>query len=551
MAMFNDTQTDTRVAELHHREEERLIRALAPKYGITYINLFDVPIDIEALKMITEAYARKAEIAIFSRANVELGIAVRNPKHPELPNILNDLQSKGFTPRLFLASLASISHAWERYNEANNTRAQSKGILDVNPELIASLMKEITNPLDISERIATLAEEHTATRTSQTIALIFGGALALNASDIHIEPSAQDVRIRYRLDGVLWDICTITLSVGKGMTSRLKLLSGLKLNVRKEAQDGRFTFDIGTRAVEVRSSVIPGAYGESMVMRLLDPSSANFSIEKLGLSPQLREIVEAELKRPNGAIITTGPTGSGKTSALYAFLLSIHTPQLKILTLEDPVEYKLPGIVQTQVGEHYSFAEGLRSMLRQDPDVILVGEIRDEEVAETTIHAALTGHLVLSTLHTNSAAGAIPRLVELGIKPEMIGNACNLILGQRLVRLLCPHCKKERPITTEEQKLIHRILATPVAIHSIFDAAGCDACGQSGYKGRIGVYEAIRIDAAVEKVILTDIRTRAIKEAAIPQNIPTLEQDGILKVLAGITSLDEVSRVLDLYHADE
>ncbi len=548
MAQFDDTRTNNRLTELHHKEEERLIQALAPKYGYPYVNLNEVTIDTDALKLIPENESRHGELAIFAHGNGTLSVAIRNPKHPELPALLQKITDMGYSPTLHLASLASLSHAWERYHDIEKSVAQVKGVLDVDPDLIKKFAEEIQTYLDVSAKIAQIKKENGATKTSTIIAVVFGGALALGASDIHIEPGADLVRVRYRLDGVLYDVCDIEKQVSLHIVSRLKLLSGLKLNLRKEAQDGRFTFDIGMREVEVRSSVIPGAYGESMVMRLLDPNASSFSIEKLGLNARLHEVILEELKRPNGAIITTGPTGSGKTSALYSFLLSIHTPQLKIITLEDPVEYKLKGIVQTQVGKDYSFAEGLRSVLRQDPDVILIGEIRDREVAETAIQAALTGHLVFSTLHTNSAAGAFARLIDLGVDARMIGSACNIILGQRLVRTLCPVCRVERVMTTEEQKVIQGTLGIPVSVHTIFDAKGCDVCGGSGYKGRVGVFEAIRIDEKMEEAILIDTRESALLEASKHQNIPTMQQDGMLKVLGGITTLDEVSRVLDLYN---
>ncbi len=548
MTQFDDTRTNARLSELHHAEEERLVQAMAPKYGYPYINLHETSIDTDALKLLTEEESRLGELAIFDRGNERVSVAVRNPKNPELLGFIEKIKAMGLSPVIYLASMDSVSHAWERYRDIEKSTVQVKGVLDVDPDLIKAFATEIQTYLDVAGKISEIRKENSVQKTSKTIAVIFGGALSLKASDIHIEPEATAVRIRYRLDGVLHDICDIEKDVSAHIVSRLKLLSGLKLNVKKEAQDGRFTFDIGTREVEVRSSVIPGAYGESMVMRLLDPSASSFTIEKLGLNAKLHEIIQEELARPDGAIITTGPTGSGKTSALYSFLLSIHTPELKIVTLEDPVEYKLPGIVQTQVTSTYSFADGLRSILRQDPDVILIGEIRDREVAETAIHAALTGHLVFSTLHTNSAAGAFARLIDLGVDSRMIGSACNIILGQRLVRMLCPHCKVEREMTTEEQKLIQRIIETPLAIHTIFDAKGCDACNGSGYTGRVGVFEAIRVDEKVEEAILMDTRESAIREAAKHQGIPTMQQDGILKALAGITSLDEVSRVLDLHN---
>ncbi len=548
MSQFDDSKMNARLSELHHMEEERLAQILAPTYGLSYVNLFETPIDIDALKLLTEEESRSGECAVFKHGNERAYVAVRNPKHPNLAPLLEKLNGMKLEPELYLASFTSITHAWDRYRDIEKTSAQAKGVLDVDPELIKKYAAEIKTYLDVGGKVAELQSETNVSRISQTIGVIFGGALALNASDIHVEPEATSVRVRYRLDGVLFNICDIDKGIAARIVSRLKLLSGLKLNVRKEAQDGRFTFDIGTREVEIRSSIIPGAYGESMVMRLLDPNASSFKLENLGLNAALHDVILKELTRPEGAIICTGPTGSGKTTALYSFLLEIHTPELKIVTLEDPIEYKLPGIVQTQVQDEYTFAEGLRSILRQDPDVILVGEIRDRDVAETAIHAAQTGHLVFTTLHTNNAAASFARLIDLGVDPRALGTACNIIIGQRLVRLLCPECKVEHQITVEEQKLIQTIIKTPLAIHSIFEEKGCAACGGSGFKGRIGVYEAICVDEKVEAAVLSDAREGVIREAASHQNIPTLQQDGILKVLAGITSLDELARVIDLHN---
>lgn len=550
MTQFNDNSTNARLGLLHHVEEERIAQTLAPKYGYPYINLFDTPINVDAVKRLSQSDATRAEAVLFAEEQRVFSLAVHNPFNPDIEVLIEKIKNWGFTPKVFLASLGSITHAWEHYSDVKKTIPQSRGIFTIDPALIVKFFAEIKSTSQVSEQILALQKEGSVTRTSKILSVMFGGALALKASDIHIEPEASETRIRFRLDGVLVDVCNIIPDAAQQIISRLKLLSGLKLNIHKEAQDGRFTFDIGTREVEVRSSIIPGAFGESIVMRLLDPSASSFTIENLGLNAKLHEIILGELKRPNGAIITTGPTGSGKTSALYSFLLAVNTPELKVVTLEDPVEYKLPGIVQTQISSSYSFAEGLRSVLRQDPDVILIGEIRDREVAETTVHAALTGHLVFSTLHTNSAAGAFARLVDLGIDARTIGSACNIILGQRLVRLLCTACKVEREITTEEQVLLQRILKAPLAIHTIFDSKGCDVCGQTGYHGRVGVFEAILIDEAVENTIIRDTRESAVLEASEPQGIPTMQQDGVLKVLAGITSLDEVSRVLDLYHME-
>lgn len=547
MSRFDDSLTEGRVADLHRREEENLVRSLAPQYGVPYIDLTEVQIDVDALKLIPEKEARELQVAVFAKGNKDISLAVRNPRSEGLKVLKETFIKKGLTPLIFMVSFASLDIAWSRYQDLGKSIAKVRGVLELDTDFIASLAKESLSILDIAERIITLQKSKTPERVSRILDMIFGGALSLDASDIHIEPEGALARLRYRIDGVLWDLTDVEKEVYRLIISRLKLISGVKLNLRNIAQDGRFTITVGDREIEIRSSVIPGADGESMVMRLLDPDTSSFKLENLGLNTRLYEIILAQLARPNGALITTGPTGSGKTTALYAFLQHVHTTQNKIITLEDPVEYKLPGIVQTQVEKGYSFASGLRSILRQDPDVILVGEIRDHEVAETAVHAALTGHLVFSTLHTNSAVGAFPRLIDLGIDPRMFGSAFNIMLGQRLVRRLCTQCKSQRDATTEEQKMIARIMEQPVSLHTIFESKGCPECNMSGYKGRIAVFEGILVDEKVEEAILTDPREIVILEAAKPQQIPTMQQDGIMKVLAGITSLDELSRVLDLF----
>jgi type II secretory ATPase GspE/PulE/Tfp pilus assembly ATPase PilB-like protein len=547
MPQFDDARANAKMAELRHREEESLVSALAPKYGYQYIDLSDVAIDTDALRFLDEAESRRAEMAIFAQGNGTVSLAIRNPNHPEVPPLLEKLRGAGHIPTIYMASMKSLEHAWDRYADGTQSRAEVRGVLDVDVEAIEATITEITTYLDVGTRIALLQKEGGPERVSKAIELLFAGALALGASDIHIEPAQTTARVRYRLDGVLSDVTDVDRYLYDHIMSRLKLLSGLKLNVKKEAQDGRFTLDLKSHEIEIRSSVIPGGYGESLAMRLLDPSASNFRFEFLGLNTRLHEVMLEELARPNGAIVTTGPTGSGKTTALYAFLQEVHSPQIKVITLEDPIEYKLPGIVQTQVTKDYTFATGLRSILRQDPDVIMVGEIRDREVAETAVHAALTGHLVFSTLHTNSAVGGFARLVDLGVDPRMVGSAFNILLGQRLVRKLCEHCKVAHDTTAEEQTLIGRIMDQPVALNTVYDAPGCEACSFTGFKGRIGVFEAIRVDDAVEAMLLSDPRESAVLGAARPQKIPSMQQDGIMKVLAGITSLAELSRVLDLH----
>lgn len=553
MPRFDEKILNDKLTELKHHEEESLMRALSLKYGHAYIDLKGMTINTESLRLVSEDVAKAAEIAIFERAGNRISVAMRNPNKPDTKKALAALVSQGLTVTNFISSQASLDYAWVRYHDIKHTEASEKGVMSFVEKQVDEVSSRTKTLSDVEKRITALAGSDHSHQISEILEVILGSAIALHASDVHIEPEESAVRLRFRLDGVLVDVLDVPKALYQLLRSRLKLLSGLKLNKNDIAQDGRFTIAHDNKELDIRSSIIPGAFGESIVMRLLDPSSATKTIDDLGLNTKLRSVIEDEIKRPNGMIVTTGPTGSGKTTALYSLLRYIHTPAVKIITLEDPIEYKIEGIVQTQVGEHYHFAEGLRAILRQDPDVILVGEIRDREVAETAMHAALTGHLVFSTLHTNSAAGAFPRLLDLGIDREMIGSAVNLVLGQRLIRILCSHCKKERTITSEELLLVKNILAdidptlTLNDATPLYDAVGCSECNDTGFRGRMGVYEGIRVTKEVSDIIIDDPRDSTIEQAARVQKIPSMQQDGIFKVLEGKTSLDELRRVIDLH----
>jgi type II secretory ATPase GspE/PulE/Tfp pilus assembly ATPase PilB-like protein len=352
------------------------------------------------------------------------------------------------------------------------------------------------------------------------------------------------------------------------LLSRIKLLSGLKLNVKSSAQDGRFSVHLNGIDIEIRTSVLPGAYNESIVMRILNPKSIGVPLEQLGIPEKLMAVIEREITKPNGMLLTTGPTGSGKTTTLYAFLKKVHSPEIKIITIEDPIEYHLPGITQTQTNDKgYNFLEGLRSALRQDPDVIMVGEIRDSETAAIAINSALTGHLVFSTLHTNSAAGSFPRLIDLGINPKIMSSAINIALAQRLLRKLCQFCKKEIMLGTPEvendpttgkamiraKRLIDGVVATivdktqiPANINKICISTGCEKCNKTGYKGRIGIYEGIKLTPEIDKVIEYSSSESEIANTALAQGLLNMTQDGVVKILQGVTSLDELERVISL-----
>lgn len=552
MADFNDTSATTQIADLRKRGEEKLMQAMAPQYGYTYINLHGYTINPEALMKISEEDARTSKMVAFELKNKILSVAINTPNQPATEKVLTSLRNQGYNLNLYLSSTDSINHGLARYADQRNATASKKGVLDINPEDILRIAKVISTVADVATAFSNIRTANSPRRISETLELIFAGALALKASDVHIEPEQAVVRLRYRLDGVLLDIFNLEQFLYARLISRLKLLSGMTLNQRKEAQDGRFQFNFGEREIEVRSSVIPGSSGESIVMRLLDPGVASFSMDKLSLNPLLEKVMREQLKRPNGLIITTGPTGSGKTTALYAFLREVHDSSKKIITIENPVEYKLEGIVQTQVGPDYTFESGLRAILRQDPDIIMIGEIRDREVAETAIHAAQTGHLVFSTLHTNSAVGGFPRLIDLGVDSRIIGSSLNIMLGQRLARILCKECKVLYEATAREESLIKNIVSdypehvdVPSPLN-LYKAVGCAECGNTGFKGRCSIFEAVVMDNNVEDAVIRDPREHVILEAAKSQGIPTMAQDGIIKVLSGMTSLEELERVVDL-----
>jgi len=552
MVKFDDSFSNKRLADLHSAEAERYVQTMASQLGFDYVNLQGYTINPAALGTIPAHKAQKANLVAFDMKQRDLQIAAKSPNDPATQQLLEELIQQRYNLTVFMCSTASLEHAWKRYSDIKETTKERKGVFEIDPDTIKQMISEIKQVEDVNKQLLNIRTANSARRISETMQLIFAGALALGASDIHIEREENGIRLRYRFDGMLHDITDLQPFMHERLMSRFKLLSGMKLNRSAEAQDGRFTFDLGDKEVEIRSSVIPGAIGESIVMRILDPTVANFSLDKIELTPKLREVVTNELKKPNGLILTTGPTGSGKTTILYAFLRETHKEGVKIITIENPVEYKIEGIVQTQIEGEYSFASGLRALLRQDPDIIMVGEIRDKEVAETAIHAAQTGHLVFSTLHTNSAVASFTRLIDLGIDPRTLGTSVNLILGQRLVRLLCEHCKKKRPATALETEQIKQILSThpqpPEVVEpiEIFEPTGCKACGDSGYKGRTGVFEAVQMDDKVEEAVLRDPREHVILEAAKDQNIPNMAADGIEKVLQGRTSLEELERVIEL-----
>lgn len=553
---FNESKQRQKLETLREEEEEGLAKIMSQKYALSYIDLGVNPINIDALRIIKEEDARAAQVAPFNIINKRVSLAIISPNDSKTIIIIENLKDRGYAPTLFMVSHQSLKKVWDRYKDLSYSMETKGGALDIANEEIQNLVKNVKTISDIKESIEQILAQKKSYRISRILEIILAGAISVNASDIHIEPEENSVRLRYRLDGVLNDILQIDQSIYALLLSRIKLISNLKLNIKGKAQDGRFSIKLGDTEIEIRTSLLPGGYGESIVLRVLNPNAIAVSLENLGINEKLLGIIMRELKKPNGMILNTGPTGSGKTTTLYAFLKKIHSPEVKIITIENPIEYHLKGIVQTQTEEEkgYTFLEGLRSALRQDPDIIMVGEIRDEETAEIAVNSALTGHLVFSTLHTNNAAGTFPRLIDLGVNPKVITSAINIAMAQRLVRKLCDNCKKKSPFSERDNNLIQKVLdgvkdkssLANLDIKNVYTSVGCALCNFTGFKGRTGIYEAIITDEKVEAVVIENPSEREINKAAEDQGILNMLQDGIIKILNGLTSLDELGRVIDL-----
>jgi type IV pilus assembly protein PilB len=552
-------KTDVEKPELEKELEEKLLairiqriedeaKALAQKLGLPYVNLKMFPVDANAVAVLDEKEARSGQLIVISKTGRNLRVAVLNPQNPQTQLILNKLKEEGYNYSIVITSELSLQAGWEKYKLKKERLEAALGTVTIKESEISDLEKQIKDISDLKERLTVMP-------ITKVLNILIAGALKIKASDIHFEPEEKNIRLRYRLDGVLHDIISFSHAGYQSLLSRIKLLSGLKINIHDSPQDGRFTIKKEEGDIEVRVSVLPGAYGENIVMRILDPTTIKQRLEELGMRDDVLAVVKKLLQKTTGAILTTGPTGSGKTTTLYAFIRHINNPDIKIITIEDPIEYHIEGISQTQVDPQagYTFASGLRSIVRQDPDVILVGEIRDVETAEIAMQAALTGHLVLSTLHTNNAAGTIPRLIDLGVRPVTIAPAVNAAMAQRLVRRLCPKCKKEQKISPQDLSLLKKYLKElPKRINlpaldeslEIYYPSSCRECNFTGYQGRVGVYELFEIDDEMERLILKSPPISEVQDLAIKKGMITLLQDGLLKVIDGITSIEEVIRVI-------
>ena len=546
-----------KLSEIRIKEKEEEASQQAYQSGVSYINLTGFPISPEAISLISPQDAMNYKVICFYRTERDAKIASYQAENENLAKFREKIEGAfDLKTELFLVSENSFNLAYKLYSALPKITPSIKGV-KITAEDIENFKSRIKTVKDLNHEIQKV-------NISELVSLVVASAISSRASDIHIEAEEQDVKIRFRIDGVLIDAAEIEKKLWEKIISRIKLLSSLKINITDQPQDGRFTIDLVKDKVDVRVSCLPTAYGESVVMRLLRSSVAELSFENLGLRSSAFELLKKEVERPNGMIVTTGPTGSGKTTTLYAVLNKLNNPGTKIITLEDPVEYHLKGINQSQIDitKGYTFAKGLRSILRQDPDVVMVGEIRDLETAEIAIQAALTGHLVISTLHTNDAAGAIPRFFALGVKPYLLTPAINAIIGQRLVRKICQKCKEEIILEPTVLERVKKILSEmpqeekkkinfPDDINQpwtpkFYQSKGCPECQGLGYFGRLGIYEIFTMNPAIEESISKgEISEYKIKELAQKQGMVTMVQDGLLKALDGITSVEEVFRVIE------
>ncbi|MCL5019494.1 MAG: Flp pilus assembly complex ATPase component TadA [Patescibacteria group bacterium] len=526
------------LASSNYVTEQNLTEAKAKLLGIPFIDLESTSFSPEALAFVPRAVAERFSVVPFMYDDKikTLSIAMANPVDLEALSFVR--QKTGLVVKSFSASPTDVARAINQQyrqeivgevGEAIKETEQYDKIMTVDSKDIAQIIKSAP----VAKIVSTILEY----------------AVTSRASDVHIEPQEDRVRVRYRIDGILYDRLSLPKSVQESVLSRIKILSEMKIDEHRTPQDGRFNFRVEDKEVDLRISVLPTVFGEKIVMRLLRKSGGVPSLQELGLTGVSLKNLETAMLKPHGIITVVGPTGSGKTTTLYSVLNKLNTTRVNIMTLEDPVEYQMPGINQVQINPAVglTFATGLRSFLRQDPNIILVGEIRDQETTELAIQAALTGHLVFSTLHTSNAAGALPRLVDLGAERFLLASTMTAILGQRIVRKICNRCKVSYTplpqIVAEMKSVLLNLFPAQNGELKLYKGKGCEDCGGSGYLGRIGIFETIPVTDKITALVLSNPDSSTIEKEAIAEGMITMKQDGYIKVLQGITTVEEVLRV--------
>jgi general secretion pathway protein E len=525
--------------KLRYVTREQFLEALARQFDLPFLSALPrTSVNSALLAKIPLSFAKRYELVPLVEEHGQVPVAISNPLNLHLIDDVRLLTGVPVTPVLASSeAIEDVLHAL--YEQAQETAEE------VIEDLDSTRLNQLAESIEETTDLLTATEDAPIIRLLNS--LMFR-AVKERASDIHIEPYEREVVVRYRIDGVLHNVLTPPKRVHAALISRVKIMAGLDIAERRTPQDGRIGIRIGDREVDIRVSIIPVANGERAVLRLLDKEHLLLDLNQLGFSPAHRQRFDELIRLPYGILLVTGPTGSGKTTTLYAALSQINTPDKNILTIEDPIEYQLKGIGQMQINPkiQLTFASSLRSILRQDPDVILVGEIRDAETAEISIHAALTGHLVFSTLHTNDASGAVTRLVDMGIEPFLVASSVVAIVAQRLVRTICSACRQSYDPSPEE--LARLGLNRPSAAHggrsiTLARGVGCPTCASSGYRGRVAIYEILLVDDQIRRLIMAKADAGALRDAAVAAGMRTLRLDGMAKVLQGLTTAEEVLRV--------
>jgi type IV pilus assembly protein PilB len=508
--------------------EPDLVSALAKKIGLNFVDLAEYQIDPSAASLIPEQVARRYRALPIGYEDSMLVVAMSDPANVFALDDIRTITGKQVKP--VVATAADVDQAIRKYGQMDQS------VQDISAEAAS----QAQDTADLTQVEAAIEEAPIV----RLVNLLITQAVADRASDIHIEPSEGDIRIRYRIDGVLHEVMRSPKNIQNALISRLKVMADINIAERRVPQDGRVGLVVGGRAVDLRVATLPTVYGEKVVLRILDKTSVLLGLDDLGFLEGPYERFERAFRKPYGTILATGPTGSGKSTSLYATINIINTPDRNIITVEDPVEYRLPGVNQMQVNVKagLTFASALRSILRADPDIVLIGEIRDRETALIAMEAALTGHLVLSTLHTNDAASAITRLIEIGVEPYLVASALDCVVAQRLARKLCDRCREEYEPT--EAELEGAGVSPDAGIEHLFRPKGCASCGKTGFRGRVGLYEVMPVTEEIEKLTVERISSEEIRKVAMEQGMITLRRDGLEKVRMGLTSLEEIFRVV-------
>ncbi len=538
------------VSQVNRDLEESAIFKEAQELELPYVNLSKLPLNPDYLKLIDFEKAKTGKIISFFKVGKKLRVGVEDPNNPNTKKIIEELKKSGYEIEPYLSSKDSIKDALTAYHEQSEKYKKKEIVKTIQESAIETYEKEIKALSNLPKKLETITPE-------EGLNLLNISAIKTKASDIHYEPEEKTVVVRLRIDGVLHKIFELNHKLYSKIANQIKYESKMKLNINTVPQDGRYSFDYNEKKVGVRVSSIPTPYGESFVCRFLISGEKTLNFEELGFSGNALKKLQKAAKISHGMILATGPTGSGKTTTLYSILDTLNTSQNKIITLEDPVEYNIKGVTQSQINENrgYDFANGLKTVLRQDPDIVMLGEIRDLETSETAAQAALTGHIVLSTLHTNSAIETIPRLINMGLPPFMVAPALDTIIGQRLVRKVCPHCSTLEPLSDSEKTEFEEIMESLKNINPNFDFKipekipqihGCEKCSQTGYIGRLVLAEVVNITSAMKDLILKNASVVKLIELQRKEGIITIKEDGFLKVSEGLTTLSEVFRVTNI-----